>query len=105
MRGPCWAFPWSRSSYLVKSPSSNLINYRTYQTRQYPAPRIILGCNILAPKVSAGKWIVIISELEQQKHTWAHLLISDQLAVMHSLPLSVVLSMLQRPQDKTKQGN
>lgn len=28
-----------------------------------------------------GKWIVIISQLEQQRHTQAHRLLSDQLAV------------------------
>lgn len=28
-----------------------------------------------------GKWIVIISQLEQQRHTKAHRLLSDQLAV------------------------
>lgn len=57
----------------------------------------------LGPKFSTGKWIMIISELEQQKHTWAHPLISDQLAVMRSLALLVVLSMLQHPQDKAKE--
>lgn len=59
----------------------------------------------LGPKFSTGKWIMIISEPEQQKQAWAHLLISDQLAVMHppSLSLSLVLTMLQHPQDKTKE--
>lgn len=54
----------------------------------------------LGPKFSTGKWIMIILELEQQKHTWAHLLISDQLAVMLPLSLPAVLSMLQHAASK-----
>lgn len=39
----------------------------------------------LGPGWPAGKWIMIISQLEQQRHTQAHCLISDQLAVRLAL--------------------
>lgn len=40
----------------------------------------------LGPGWPTGKWIMIIWRLEQQRHTQAHRLISDQLAARLSLP-------------------
>lgn len=87
MNAPCWTLRRSRSGYLIKLPSSNLINYRTYLTRQNPAQKVQLGCNILARNVRLGNGSRL-SPSWNNSGTRAYLLISDQLAVMHTPPLS-----------------
>lgn len=55
----CWALYRSRYTLLIKFPPCNLINYPIYLTRQNPAQKILLGCNILALNVllGNGSWL------------------------------------------------
>lgn len=79
---------------------SNVINYSTYLTRQKASSMDYIRMQHLCPGWPTGKWIVIISQLEQQRHTEAHRFISDQLAVRLSSPalLGVIIAPFSRLQ-------